>query len=214
MSKNHPYKITFQEEGRGPKETTGFDDLAKASEYIQERWQGADYMDGMSGFHTDYARYTLEGFTLKDIGKVSFDEGIREFTFNPPPRPTPTPPFEAVESIKLYDGESPKPTTHSFASLDEGAKFVDESQNKGCWVYSENSLFGMVIEGEGMGSRTVGTRQITFKGFQLSDVGTIRSEEEFSYVNLFIKENPEPMPAAPTQSPSIGSSQAEDIIPF
>ena len=65
-----PYKIKNQEEGRGPVETKSFATLSEAQEYIKERWQGADYIDGSSGFHTDYCTYQLIGFTLQDIGKI------------------------------------------------------------------------------------------------------------------------------------------------
>jgi hypothetical protein len=86
MSK--PYKIHSQEEGRGKIFTAYFDTLQEASRYIQERWQGADYMDGNEAFHTDYSTYELEGFTLKDIGKVSWEGEApylyREYSFNDP----------------------------------------------------------------------------------------------------------------------------------
>lgn len=82
MSK--PYKVHSQEEGRGKVYTESFATLEEASKYIQDRWQGADYMDDIDGFHTDYSTYDLEGFTLKDIGKVSWnqEDQCREYEFN------------------------------------------------------------------------------------------------------------------------------------
>jgi hypothetical protein len=81
--KKKPYKIKSQELGRGPWDTESFATLAEAAQYIKDRWQGADYMDGMTAFHTDYCLYRLQGFTLRDIGIVSVEEWGYEFTFNP-----------------------------------------------------------------------------------------------------------------------------------
>lgn len=81
------YKIQSQEEGCGKVYTESFDNLADASAYIQDRWQGPDYIDGSDGFHTDYSTYEVKGFTLRDIGKlkVTIEDGYpyREFTFHP-----------------------------------------------------------------------------------------------------------------------------------
>ena len=46
-----------------------FTTLDAASEYIQERWQGVDYINTTRSFHTDFAVYTLIGFSLEDIGQ-------------------------------------------------------------------------------------------------------------------------------------------------
>ena len=61
--------------------------MDEASEYIQERWQGMEYRDGIYGFHTDYSTYELVGFTFADIGRV---EGLgyeRTFVWNKPAVP-------------------------------------------------------------------------------------------------------------------------------
>jgi len=78
------YEIQLSEEGRGKIEKVKFVSLNDASKYIQDRWQGSEYMDGIAGFHTDYSSYTLVGFTLKDIGTVSWEDGHREFEFSNP----------------------------------------------------------------------------------------------------------------------------------
>jgi len=66
--------IACREEGLGRPSIERFNNLADASKYIQDRWQGAEYMDGSDGFHTDYCEYTLRGFTLKDIGVIGWDD--------------------------------------------------------------------------------------------------------------------------------------------
>lgn len=65
-----PFRIGSQEFGRGPVEVVGFSTLIEAQKYIQDRWQGPDYIDGSNGFHTDFCTYRLFGFTLNDIGKI------------------------------------------------------------------------------------------------------------------------------------------------
>ncbi len=93
MSKAKPFKVHSQEEGRGRRYTKSFTTLAEAAEYIKDRWQGADYIDGVESFHTDYSTYECEGFTLKDIGKMGWEgmaEGFpyRTYEFNPLPATT------------------------------------------------------------------------------------------------------------------------------
>ena len=66
--KRKPFRVKSQEEGRGPVDNKSFATLVKASRYIQERWQGADYMDADDAFHTDYCTYWLSGFKLSDVG--------------------------------------------------------------------------------------------------------------------------------------------------
>lgn len=68
--KRKPFKVKNQEEGRGPVETKSFATLIEAQQYIRERWQGADYIDGSAAFHTDYCTYELVGFKLSDIGTI------------------------------------------------------------------------------------------------------------------------------------------------
>lgn len=80
--KTTKYSIRHREEGRGRWATTRFSTLAAASQYIQDRWQGAEYMDGSDGFHTDYCEYELRGFTLADIGTIGWhDDAYRTFAF-------------------------------------------------------------------------------------------------------------------------------------
>lgn len=82
MSK--PYAIRSREFGRGAAETRRFSTLKGAAKYIQERWQGAEYMDGRAAFHTDYCTYELVGFTLADVGAVGFEsDGCPTFRFKP-----------------------------------------------------------------------------------------------------------------------------------
>lgn len=64
----HKYRVRSQEEGRGPVDTKSFATLVEASRYIQEIWQGADYVDSDDAFHTDYCTYRISGFKLSDIG--------------------------------------------------------------------------------------------------------------------------------------------------
>lgn len=61
-----PYRVTY--DGTDGRSSKSFATLAEAAKYVKDRWQGVDYMDGRAAFHTDYARYTLVGFELKDIG--------------------------------------------------------------------------------------------------------------------------------------------------
>ena len=72
------YAIKSQEEGRGKWTTERFTTLAAASQYIQDRWQGIEYKDGIDGFHTDCSSYVLVGFTFKDIGSVIMPKGYYE----------------------------------------------------------------------------------------------------------------------------------------
>jgi hypothetical protein len=67
-----PFKIKSQEEGRGPVETESFATLEGAQRYIIGRWQGADYVENSTHYHTDFCSYELVGFTLQDIGKFVY----------------------------------------------------------------------------------------------------------------------------------------------
>lgn len=83
------YIIKGREEGRGKPFYSRFRTLKEASTYIQERWQGIDYMDGYSAFHTDYCTYELSGFNLLKIGKVKVEGNLdpyidRTFVFDDP----------------------------------------------------------------------------------------------------------------------------------
>jgi hypothetical protein len=100
MAKNYPrpYTVSSKEEGRGAARRARFRTLARASKYIQDRWQGADYVDGRDGFHTDYCTYTMTGFTFSDIGRyvTKGDDSYswREFEFDADPVTPPTTPEE------------------------------------------------------------------------------------------------------------------------
>lgn len=62
------FKVTGKEEGRGKPFSESFATLAEARDYIRDRWQGAEYVDGKASFHTDYCTYKCIGFTLADVG--------------------------------------------------------------------------------------------------------------------------------------------------
>ena len=102
----NPYQINCREEGRGKPSVNKFATLPEAQTYIKDRWQGADYMDGDSGFHTDASTYELIGFTLKDVGTVSWlGEGAGiwrdyKFTdFTAEKKPEPIQPAPALHSL-------------------------------------------------------------------------------------------------------------------
>jgi hypothetical protein len=82
-----PFKVKSKEFGRGKASTASFATLAGAATYIRDRWEGPDYIDCKSWFHTDYCTYELVGFTLHDIGKMTWageaPHYYREFVFNP-----------------------------------------------------------------------------------------------------------------------------------
>jgi hypothetical protein len=82
------YSIKAKEFGRGKVSVDKFATLDEASAFIQERWQGIEYRDGRSSFHSDYCTYELVGFTFNDIGKVIYDDPenfySRFFIFNTP----------------------------------------------------------------------------------------------------------------------------------
>ena len=80
------FQIIGMEEGRPEKQWTNtFETLAAASKYIQDRWQGPEYIDGADEFHTDFATFQLQGFTLKDIGIMGWVDSCRTFVFTPLP---------------------------------------------------------------------------------------------------------------------------------
>jgi len=81
--RNRPYILKSREFGRGPAHKDRFATLAEAAKAVKAQWQGADYMDGLATFHTDYCTFECEGFTLDDIGVRSWNpEGFWEFTFH------------------------------------------------------------------------------------------------------------------------------------
>jgi len=72
------FKVTCKE-GRGKPSSESFATLAEARDYIRDRWQGPEYIDGDASFHTDYCTYKLTGFTLADIGKRRWCEAWFEW---------------------------------------------------------------------------------------------------------------------------------------
>lgn len=82
MAQTKPYSVKSKEFGRGPATVKRFATLTGASRYIQSHWQGADYINGSTAFHTDYSTFTLHGFTLRDIGKYRVEDGCMEFDFH------------------------------------------------------------------------------------------------------------------------------------
>jgi hypothetical protein len=81
MTAKKTFIVRCREFGRGPIDVHRFATLADASQYIRDRWQGADYIDGPASFHTDYCTYQLSGFALDDIGThkwcaCELDDGI------------------------------------------------------------------------------------------------------------------------------------------
>lgn len=62
------YLVKSKEFGRGPTHTMRFYSLAELQAYVKSQWQGVEYMDGKSNFHTDYCTFELVGATLYDLG--------------------------------------------------------------------------------------------------------------------------------------------------
>jgi hypothetical protein len=62
------YTIRSREFGRGPAHVQRSTSLAKIQQIVKDQWQGVEYMDGPSGFHTDYCTWVLTGCTLYDLG--------------------------------------------------------------------------------------------------------------------------------------------------
>lgn len=58
-----PYAVTYS--GVDGSCTESFDDLEVAGEYVKDRYQ---YWKGEDGFGSDYANYSLHGFTMSEIG--------------------------------------------------------------------------------------------------------------------------------------------------
>jgi hypothetical protein len=69
MTKRKPYIVRVQEFGRGPTTIHRFANLYDAQQFIADRWEGPDYIDGPPAFHTDYCTYRCSGFELADLGK-------------------------------------------------------------------------------------------------------------------------------------------------
>jgi hypothetical protein len=184
----HPFTITCREEGKGKPSVTGFATLAEASAHIQERWQGADYMDGRDGFHTDFSTYELRGFTLNDIGKTSYDEG-RQFTFNPPPRTAPVPPFIVHENIDLFD-KAKERIPHTFGSLDEVSDFLhDRMAVEQCEPSGPMTIVATIYEKtESRMDPLVraGTKVYATDGFALADIGRVEETQDGEHAMLIL----------------------------
>lgn len=73
------FKVTCKEEGRGKPSSESFTTLAEARDYIRDRWQGVEYIDGTNSFHTDYCSYKCVGFNLADIGNRRWREDWLEW---------------------------------------------------------------------------------------------------------------------------------------
>lgn len=61
-AKRQPFTLRYV--GADGRMTKRFYTLAKLCRYVNARWQGEDYMDGPTAFHTDYASYTITGAIL------------------------------------------------------------------------------------------------------------------------------------------------------
>lgn len=59
--------------GEGSKETK-FATLIEVQEYVKDRWQGADYIDGTDVFHNDFGHFILKGCNLADLGARAIDD--------------------------------------------------------------------------------------------------------------------------------------------
>lgn len=105
------FSISVREEGRGKPTVYRFTELAQAEAWIKEHWQGSDYIDGNDGFHTDYSTFEMKGFTFQDIGRFSYKDGCREFTFEHDDRRNYNPETgEFIEPAEYEYGES-RPTS-------------------------------------------------------------------------------------------------------
>ena len=84
--KTKPYSVECQEFGNGRPSVRRFATLDEASAFIQDYWQGLDFVDSEQSFHTDHCTYVLSGFTLKDIGHIKVDDPFdfysRHYIFN------------------------------------------------------------------------------------------------------------------------------------
>ena len=46
-----------------------FATLAEVQDYVRDRWQGLNCVDGPREWHTDYSKYRAVGFKLTDLGR-------------------------------------------------------------------------------------------------------------------------------------------------
>lgn len=83
MAENKAFSIEIREEGRGEPSIEKFQSLDDAKAFILKYWQGAEYVDCSTEFHTDYSTFSLVGFSLKDLGVFDYSQGFQDFKFNP-----------------------------------------------------------------------------------------------------------------------------------
>jgi len=209
-----PFSVIGREEGRGKPFETKFATLGEAAVYIKE------YMDGVSGFHTDSSSYETKGFTLRDLGKfVRSGDGFRDFVFTPPPRPTPQPPFSIEETITAHEAHNDAPVIHQFGTLDEARGFImalqDHVRVSGNNEFSEPLFEPDPTDGTPM---YVGSKTYKTIGFELADVGKVESsaDGEVCYVEVFGTPPRErlKLPEPPDRYPPTPSANTDDMIPF
>lgn len=82
MRAKNKYTVVGQEEGRGRPFAHSFSTLLDAARYVESHYQGPEYIDCASEFHSDYSTFQLRGFTFNDIGTLGFDaDCCRTFRF-------------------------------------------------------------------------------------------------------------------------------------
>ena len=81
-TKKPTYAVSNREFGRGPAERKRFASLAALQQYVRDRWQGVEYIDGPQEFHSDYCTFRISGATLKDLGRrESSDPATDEYWY-------------------------------------------------------------------------------------------------------------------------------------
>ncbi len=137
------YQIKSQEEGKGRVYTERFTSLAAASAYIQDRWQGIEYRDGNSEFHTDYCSYVLVGFKFSDIGTVIWDPRTqdvydREFKFTALGDLDIDPSQRKARIVAVVDGGD----CYHFRATEAWIEYA-----KGNWGYHDGEHYGSLLVG-------------------------------------------------------------------
>jgi hypothetical protein len=82
MSIKKPYALSCKEFGRGKPTITKFATLSELAKAINEQWQGAEYIDGSSIFHTDFCTFSITGAELSDLGRFFISDDCRDFSFH------------------------------------------------------------------------------------------------------------------------------------
>lgn len=62
-----PFSISGREEGRGPAFVEKFATLEDLKKYVLGHWQGWEYADGETEFHSDYVAFEIKGATLHEL---------------------------------------------------------------------------------------------------------------------------------------------------